>query len=24
MPWRRKAMKDVADCDKPRRAVSRL
>ena len=24
MPWRRKAMKDVADCDKPRGAVSRL
>ena len=24
MPWHRKAMKDVANCDKPRRAVSRL
>ena len=24
MPRRRKAMKDVADCDKPREAVSRL
>ena len=24
MPWRREAMKDVARCDKPRGAVSRL
>ena len=24
MPWREEAMKDVADCDKPRGAVSRL
>ena len=24
MPWRQKAMKDVASCDKPRGAASRL
>jgi hypothetical protein len=24
MPWQKKAMKDVASCDKPRRAASRL
>jgi hypothetical protein len=24
MPWRREAMKDVAGCDKPRGAASRL
>jgi hypothetical protein len=24
MPWRKMAMKDVASCDKPRRAASRL
>ena len=24
MPWRREAMKDVASCDKPRGAASRL
>jgi hypothetical protein len=24
MPWQKQAMKDVASCDKPRRAASRL
>ena len=24
MPWRKQAMKDAANCDKPRRAVSKL